>query len=141
MEGFEALKYVTGGVTLLGLIVLAGLAIARSLISRDLDVLRNVKGDAASVAARERVAVNVLERFNVDTTGMSSADKKELALAQLIERRKRATPILILCFGLAVVGLVGTIVVARGTSTVQVTGEGGQNIDGDHNVTVSGGNK
>src|SRR4051812_508174 len=94
-SGFGALGLVTGGVTLAALIVLAVVGVLRAGISKDVNVLNALDGSSEQVAARERVALATLEKLQIDTKDMSSADKKELALAQLLERRKRLTIVLV----------------------------------------------
>jgi hypothetical protein len=149
MDGFEAVKFVSGGVTLAAMIAVVLLAALRSTLAKDVDILKTVEGTKDEVEARQRVAQGILEKFHIDTAGMTSADKKELALSQLHERRKRLTVIVMFALVLALVGG-GISVVAlksqhesppstQGSGTgikVQISGDNGTNVDGTGNTVI-----
>ena len=145
--GFSALGFVTGGATLAALIVLAVVGVLRAGISKDVDVLRAIDGSRDQIASRERVALATLEKLHIDAKGMSSADKKELALAQLLERRKRLTIVLVFTLAFGVLGAgIGAVALTSSRhlgagggdgKTIQTSGDHGANINGSGNTIVN----
>jgi len=111
----EAIKWVTGGVTLAAFIVAVVAAVVRAALHRHRDLLGTIAGSPKEVEARERVVSALLERFHIDTTGMSSSDKMKLALRQLEERRRRLG--LLVWLGIVVVIVAAAVTVVAITRT------------------------
>jgi hypothetical protein len=105
---FEAIKYVTSGLTLVAFLAAVVFELLRRLLKRDSEILRAAAAVSQDSATREKLISLTLERFSVDTQGMSSKDRKELALRQLEERRRRLR---LFCF-VAVLAFVCLMVVS-----------------------------
>jgi hypothetical protein len=98
----QAIKYVTGGVSLAAFLAVVIISLIRRLVSRDVELLKTVSGTSEQIAARERLVSLTLEKFVVDASRMSSQDQKEIALKQLEERRRRLWLVLVLVAFVAV---------------------------------------
>lgn len=110
METFGAIQYITSGLSLLGLLVLVAFYLSRRALDRDQRLLEH-----ADTPEKARLASRALEKFEIDTTGLSQSRRVELALSQLAARTERLRTVL--RYGIAVVAM---MVVAAVLSIVLV---------------------
>jgi len=86
---FGSIKYVTSGLSLVAFLAAVVLAIYRAHLGRETNTIKTVYEVSRDSAAREKLIGLILERFAIDTQGMSSRHKMELATKQIVERRRR----------------------------------------------------
>lgn len=81
---FEALKYVTGGLTLAAFIVAVIAVIVRAAIRRKEQLILT-----APEAERAKLVELALESFHIDTTPLTKKDKYDLLIRQMASRERR----------------------------------------------------
>jgi hypothetical protein len=85
---WQAVQYVTGGLTFLTFIAAIALYGYRTRTRGQEQLLKSFSDDAGRVAAVQRA----LEYFDVDTAGLTKDQRYELALAQMLEQGDTRLP-------------------------------------------------
>lgn len=121
METFGAIQYVTSGLALLGMLVLVVFYISRRALGQEQKLI-----ESASTERKAQLALRTLEKFVVETTGLSEAGLVKLALSQLAARTERLRIVLRYGAGVIVVLVVAavlSIVLAAKSPVSAVRGE------------------
>src|SRR5438477_1211584 len=92
---FEAIKYVTGGLTLVAFIAAVVAALIRTSLKQKEGLIRH-----ATDARRSELVETALEGFRVDTADLTKRQKYELLTARMVLREGRLTKLLY--FGLVI---------------------------------------
>jgi hypothetical protein len=99
---FEAIKYVTGGLTLVAFIAAVVAALIRTSLKQKEGLIRS-----ATDARRNELVDTALEGFRVDTADLTKRQKYELLTARMVLREGRLTKLLYFGLVIAIVAGIG----------------------------------